>query len=94
MFTKKELDHLATLARIELNDKEREKFSAELASILDYIEKLKEVDISNVEPTTHVMQIENVFRKDSIEQSMDIEKVLKHAPDRKERFFRVPKIIE
>lgn len=94
MFTKKELDHLATLARIELNDKEREKFSRELASILDYIEKLKEVDVSKTEPTTHVMQIENVFRPDKVKPSLDIEKVLKFAPDRKARFFRVPKIIE
>ena len=94
MFTKKELDHLATLARIELNDEEQEKFSRELASILDYIEKLKEVDVSKSEPTTHVMQIENVFRKDEVKPSIDIEKVLKYAPDRKARFFRVPKIIE
>lgn len=94
MFTKKELDHLATLARIELSDKEREKFSRELAGILDYIEKLKEVDVSKSEPTTHVMQIENVFRPDKVKPSIDIEKVLKFAPDRKARFFRVPKIIE
>ncbi len=94
MFTKKELDHLATLARIELSDKEREKFSRELASILDYIEKLKEVDVSTTDPTTHVMQIENVFRQDKLKPSLDIEKVLKFAPDRKARFFRVPKIIE
>jgi aspartyl-tRNA(Asn)/glutamyl-tRNA(Gln) amidotransferase subunit C len=94
MFSKKELKHLATLARIELSDAELEKFSRQLVSILEYIEQLKELDVTKVTPTTHVMSIEDVFRDDVVKPSIDIEQVLKFAPDRYGNFFRVPKIIE
>ncbi|MEW6008431.1 MAG: Asp-tRNA(Asn)/Glu-tRNA(Gln) amidotransferase subunit GatC [Candidatus Omnitrophota bacterium] len=94
MFTKKDLEKLATLARIELSPDELNKYSKELASILEYIEKLKELDVTLTEPTTHVMHLANVFRKDEIKPSIDIEEVLKHAPQRKGTFFKVPKIID
>jgi len=94
MVTKIDLDNIATLARLELTGEERKKYSKELASILEYIEKLKELDVSSVEPTTHVMRLANVFRDDRLRPSIDIEEVLKYSPARKGKFFRVPKVIE
>ncbi len=66
MISKKEVKHIAKLARLGLAEKEIEKFQKELSSVLDYIEKLKEVDISKVEPTSHPLRVENVMRKDEV----------------------------
>ena len=64
MLSKEEVKHIAKLARLGLNEKEIEKFQKELSSILDYIEKLKEVDVAKVKPTAHSMEMENVMRED------------------------------
>ncbi|HDD64948.1 MAG TPA: Asp-tRNA(Asn)/Glu-tRNA(Gln) amidotransferase subunit GatC, partial [Firmicutes bacterium] len=61
--------------------------------IIDYVSKLKEVDTENIEPTYHVLPVTNVFREDKVEKSLDIEEVLKNAPDRFKNFFKVPRII-
>ena len=66
MITKKEVEHIAKLARLGLTDKEIEKYQKELSSILDYIEKLKEVDTKDVEPTSHSVKLDNVMREDKI----------------------------
>ncbi|MBU2541369.1 MAG: Asp-tRNA(Asn)/Glu-tRNA(Gln) amidotransferase subunit GatC [Candidatus Omnitrophica bacterium] len=94
MFLKKELRHLGDLARIEFSDSDLEKYGRELDSILDYIQQLKEVDVERIKPTSHVMCLSNVFRQDVVKPSIEIDEVLKHCPDRKDKFFRVPKIIE
>lgn len=64
MISKKEVQHVAKLARLGLTKQEEEKFKKELSSILGYVEKLKEVDVSETEPTSHPLRIENVMRKD------------------------------
>jgi aspartyl/glutamyl-tRNA(Asn/Gln) amidotransferase C subunit len=64
MIDLKEVEHIAKLSRLNLTEKEKEKFQKELSLILDYIEKLKEVDIKDVKPTSHPFDIENVTRKD------------------------------
>ncbi len=94
MFSKKELQHLGNLARIEFSDSDLEKYGRELDSILDYIEQLKEVDVKHVEPTSHVMGLSNVFREDIVKPSINVGEMLKNCPDRKGSFFRVPKVIE
>ncbi len=66
MISKEEVKHIAKLARLGLTEKEIEKFQKELSSILDYVEKLKEVDVSKVEPTSHPLKMENVMRKDEV----------------------------
>src|SRR3989338_8179310 len=66
MITRGEVEHIAKLARLGLTDKGIEKFRKELSAILDYVEKLKEVDISGVEPTSHSVLVENVTRKDEV----------------------------
>lgn len=96
MISKKQVEHIAKLARIELTEKEKEKFSTELSSILEYIDKLNRVDTSKVEPTSQVTGLENEFRNDE-QRDKDREsgnKILKEAPVKKGDYFKVPKILE
>ena len=85
---------MARLARLAISEKEKELFTRQLGEILTYIEKLKELDTSKVDPTSHVLPLNNVFREDEVRPSLPREEILKNAPDRTEEFFRVPKIIE
>jgi len=87
--------HVAHLARLELNDKELEHYSGQLAAILSYISKLNEIDTANVIPTSHaITTLKNVFRKDALKQSLKTDEALKNAPSREGDFFKVPQIIE
>jgi aspartyl-tRNA(Asn)/glutamyl-tRNA(Gln) amidotransferase subunit C len=92
--TKKEVEHVARLARLGLSEEEKEVFTKQLNSILTYMEKLNELDTADVEPTSHVLPIQNVFKEDEIKESLPKEKAIANAPDRTEEFYRVPKIIE
>ena len=89
-----EIDHVALLARLELNDEEKQLFSKQVGSIIEYVDKLNELDIDDVEPTAHVLPIKNVFREDELRSSLPREKALQNAPRKSEGFYRVPKIIE
>ncbi|HEX9758631.1 MAG TPA: Asp-tRNA(Asn)/Glu-tRNA(Gln) amidotransferase subunit GatC [Nitrospiria bacterium] len=91
---KKEVEHVAKLARLVFSEKEKELFGQQLSSILTYIEKLNELDTSNVEPTTHVVPLHNVFREDEVRPSLSAESALSNAPEKTDGFYRVPKIIE
>ena len=86
--------YIAHLSRIKLTEKELEKFVPQLENILAYVEKLNKVDIQNIEPTSHVLPLKNVYREDKIKKSPDVEEVLKIAPGRHENFFKVPRVIE
>jgi len=92
MISKEEVKHIAKLARLGLSDEEIEKFQKELSSILDYIEKLKEVDVSNVQPTSHPFEIENVNRKDESSIAANKEELLKLAPEEKKGYLKVKSI--
>ncbi|HLC40458.1 MAG TPA: Asp-tRNA(Asn)/Glu-tRNA(Gln) amidotransferase subunit GatC [Methylomirabilota bacterium] len=92
--TLKEVEQVARLARLELSGEEKERMRAQLDRILAYIDKLKELDISDVEPTSHAIPITNVMREDELKPSFPIEAMLANAPERDADFFRVPKIIE
>jgi len=92
---KKAVQHVAFLSRLALDDSESEEYCAQLESILSYIEKLNEIDTKNVQPTTHALSsLKNVFRKDTLGPSLDVEAVLKNAPSREGVFFKVPQVIE
>lgn len=94
---KKEVEHIAGLARLGLNEKEKEKLSRELSGILDYFEKLKEVDTKNIEPTAQVTGLTNVFREDNNPHETDIEKIKKiigQAPEREDNFVKTKTILE
>ena len=85
---------VANLARISLSDEELKLFSGQLESILGFIDKLKTLDISNTEPTSHVLGVSNVLRPDKLSPPVNRDEILKGAPDKLKEFFRVPKIIE
>ncbi|MCM8796173.1 MAG: Asp-tRNA(Asn)/Glu-tRNA(Gln) amidotransferase subunit GatC [Candidatus Omnitrophica bacterium] len=86
--------YLAHLSRIKLEPKELEKLSRQLQDIVDFIDKLKKVDISEIEPTSHILPISNVLREDSARTSLPRDKVLENAPQRHGDFFSVPRVIE
>jgi len=94
--TKGEIDvkYVAHLARLALSPEEEERIGAQLGSVLSYIEKLKEVDVSNVEPTAHAFPLVNVTRPDEVQPSISIEDVLRNAPAHANGLFIVPKIVE
>ena len=85
--------HVAKLSRLALDESRLEKFTTQLASILGYVAKISEVDVTGVEPMAHALPIHNVFREDIVEPSLPLEKVLENAPDSDGPFFKVPKII-
>ena len=86
--------HVAKLARLELTDEEVARFSTQLSAILDYMEKLNELDTDSVEPLAHCLPIHNIFREDVVTESLGAELALKNAPQHFENFFRVPKILD
>jgi aspartyl-tRNA(Asn)/glutamyl-tRNA(Gln) amidotransferase subunit C len=92
--SKEDIEHIASLARLYLTEGEKELFGLQLSSILDYMEKLNELDTTDVEPTSHVLPLSNVTRDDIPGLSITREEALVNAPDHTDKFFRVPKIIE
>jgi aspartyl-tRNA(Asn)/glutamyl-tRNA(Gln) amidotransferase subunit C len=92
--TGEEVLHIARLARLELSDDDVRLFAEQLGKILEYMQKLDELDTQKVEPTAHAITLRNVFRGDRMEAFGDPEKILVNSPDRKDDCFRVPKIIE
>ncbi|OEF97033.1 Asp-tRNA(Asn)/Glu-tRNA(Gln) amidotransferase subunit GatC [Desulfuribacillus alkaliarsenatis] len=92
--TVKDVEHVANLARLELSEKDKELFTEQLNSILEFAEKLNELDTENVPPTSHVLDIKNVVRKDEVKQSLPREEALRNAPSQEEGHFKVPAIIE
>lgn len=94
MLSKEEIEHIAMLARLSLTEEEKELFGEQLSSILDYMEKLNELDTEHIEPTSHVLSLSNVMREDAPRDSIPREDALSNAPDRTDKFYRVPKIIE
>jgi aspartyl/glutamyl-tRNA(Asn/Gln) amidotransferase C subunit len=96
MISGDEVKHLADLAHLELSEKELEKMTKELGLILDYISRLKEVDVSGVEPMSGGHNLSNIMRqKDSAEDSFAFDKeLLLQFPEKQDNYDKVPKIIE
>jgi len=93
MITRKEVQHIAKLARLGLTEKEMGKFQKELSKILDYIEKLKKVNVFEVEPTSHSTKIENVMRADkSLKFKVQSSKLMELAPETKNGYLKVKSI--
>lgn len=88
------IEHLAQLARLSVSDNEKTLFADQIDSILSYMDKLNELDTATVEPTSHVISLSNVVREDLPKDSLERESALSNAPDRTDKFYRVPKIIE
>lgn len=89
-----DVEYVAKLARLEVTDTEKEKFTAQLNDILLYIDKLNELDTKGVAPMTHAIAVTNAFREDKIRESLGTERAIANAPDARGEFFRVPKVID
>lgn len=92
--TTSEVEYVAKLARLDVTDTEKEKFTAQLNDILLYIDKLNELDTAGITPMTHAIAVTNAFREDTVRASLGTEKALANAPDARGEFFRVPKVID
>ena len=95
MISREEVKHIAKLARLGLSEKEIGKFQKELSSILDYFDKLKEVNVSKIKPTSHSQEIENIMRGDRGEKAeTDItKKMAEQAPETKDGHWKVKSIL-
>ncbi|MEK6777258.1 MAG: Asp-tRNA(Asn)/Glu-tRNA(Gln) amidotransferase subunit GatC [bacterium] len=91
--TKQEVEHVSLLARLHLSDQDKELMTSHLDAILTYMDKLNELDTKDVEPTSHVIEVENVVREDQVRDSIPVEDALANAPDKENDFFKVPRIL-
>ncbi|QTM98234.1 MULTISPECIES: Asp-tRNA(Asn)/Glu-tRNA(Gln) amidotransferase subunit GatC [Sediminibacillus] len=92
--SKEQVRHVAHLARLAISDEEVEKMTKQLDDIIHYAESLNELNTEDVEPTTHVLDLKNVMRKDEPRKWIEKEDALKNAPDKQDGQFRVPSILE
>ena len=94
--TRKDVEYVARLARLELSAEEKDKFAGQLESILSYIDKLNTLDTKNIQPTSHAISLNNVWREDELAQCPERarEMILNNAPEREDDFFKVKKVIE
>jgi aspartyl-tRNA(Asn)/glutamyl-tRNA(Gln) amidotransferase subunit C len=90
MLDREKVLHVARLARLELSDDEVERMAAELSKVLDHIEKMSELDLDGVPPTSHVVDVVNAFRADEPRPSLPVDVVLSQAPDPVDGGFGVP----
>ena len=95
--TKKDVEHLKKLARVEFGEKETEKLVADLGSILDFVEQLKEVDVSTIPETTHATDLKNIFRADENSREFDgeyIGKLISQFPEKEKTYLKVKAVIK
>lgn len=92
--SKDQVKHIANLARLKLTDEELEKYTTDLSNIVDFAESLEEIDVTGVEPTAHILKIQNVFRKDELKESFNREELLRNAPTKEAGCVSVPKVVE
>ena len=88
------IEYVGILAKLELDDEEKEQAKKDLAEMLDYIDELGELDTTGVEPMSHVFPVHNVFREDVVTNGDDSENILKNAPGEKDNMFLVPKTFD
>jgi len=88
------IDHVAHLARLALTPDEKTRFAAQIGDILSYIEELKKVDVTGVEPTAHAFPVYNVWSGDVVQPALPVELALKNAPAQRDNMIAVPKVVE
>lgn len=88
------IEYVGILAKLELSDEEKEQAKKDMGSMLDYIDKLGELDTTGIEPMSHVFPVQNVFREDVVTNGDDSENILQNAPGEKDNMFMVPKTFE
>lgn len=92
--SKEEIEHVALLARLQLSEDEKERLTGHLNQIMVHFEKLQELDTSEVEPTSHSIPVENVFREDVAGPCLPVEDVIANAPEARDDQFVVPQVVE
>ena len=88
------IEYVGILAKLELSDEEKEQAKSDMGRVLDYIDKLGELDTTDVEPMSHVFSVENVFREDVVTNGDERERLLSNAPQEKDGMFVVPRTFE
>ncbi|MGN0298304.1 MAG: Asp-tRNA(Asn)/Glu-tRNA(Gln) amidotransferase subunit GatC [Lachnospiraceae bacterium] len=88
------IEYVGILAKLELSDEEKEAAKKDMGSMLDYIDKLNELDTTGVEPMSHVFPVNNVFREDIVTNADTRDAILANAPEEKDGSFKVPKTVE
>jgi aspartyl-tRNA(Asn)/glutamyl-tRNA(Gln) amidotransferase subunit C len=92
--SQQEVEHIALLSRLKLTAEEREHMTTQLNDIMGFFEQLGELDTTDVEPTSHVIPMHNVFRADEVRPSLPTDDALENAPQRTGDTFRVPRVVE
>ena len=93
MINDETIEYIGILAKLELSAEEKEKAKQDMARMIEYIDKLKELDTTGIEPVSHIVKQQNVFREDVVTNEDEHEKTLKNAPEEKNDMFKVPKIL-
>ena len=94
IITDETIDYVGILAKLELSQEEKETAKRDMSRMLDYIDKLNQLDTTQVEPMSHIFSINNVFREDVVTNGDDRDNILKNAPEQKEGAFKVPRTVE
>lgn len=92
--TRKDVENVALLSRLEIPESDIEKVTTQLDAILEYFDMLNKVDTKDVQPTAHVLPLKNVMRADQVRPSLPRELALSNAPEQEDGYFKVPKIVE
>ena len=93
-FTKKDIEKLAGLARIELTEEEKERFAKQISSILDYVKQVQEIDASAIKDFTYLLELTNIWREDEIEQSKETKKIINQFPEKAGNLNKVKAVLE
>lgn len=88
------IEYVGILSKLELSEEEKEQAKKDMGSMLDYIDKLNELDTTGIEPMSHVFLVQNVFREDVVTNGDESEKTLKNAPGEKDNMFMVPRTFD
>ncbi|PSQ85537.1 MAG: Asp-tRNA(Asn)/Glu-tRNA(Gln) amidotransferase GatCAB subunit C [Bacteroidetes bacterium QS_1_65_9] len=91
--SREEVRHVAQLARLDFSEEGEARMADELSQIIEYVDKLDELDTSGVPPMSHVLDVTNVFRPDEVEERIDRGEALELAPEADDKYFRVPKVV-
>lgn len=94
MIDKESVKHVEDLAELSLTESEREELTEDLADIIEYVNKLQELDTEEVRPLRHILEVQNVLREDEEREKLPRDEVFKNAPAKKDNFFQVPPVID
>ena len=92
--SKEQVEHVANLARLTLSEEEKEELTKDMINIIEFADKLGSLDTEGIDPTAHVMKLENVFREDVVKDEYTRDELLQNAPEKENGCFHVPKIVE